>query len=691
MAFLFKDKGDRFRELDEVGDEEKGPEVLNQPELGRSPSDKAAAIEGRKAMLRQRSFDMDTSVGRQGSLDKSLGYESSDQYGATRPVVKKQRSISEDDKSDTLGGGDESYFLDIIASGWYAKLMDFLPALGNRYLPTVERRCFIYIVTLVILSLFLFGQGSNKSSSLYQLTPQNWYQFLLIVMGIDLFSCLLDETIFFLLDFVWFGPDEIRLYARCLNGPLGFIITVSFINGFLADMAVPTAIPTWNPFMSAVALVWTCYTARLFFQQLNYNKLMMERFSGRIEKMTMETVILSCLASPEIKRVDAVSETRLRSNSAAVATPNKDQRTPEKSNIPSPSPSHDAAKQTVTGSPKLAGSPKAAPTAAAKAKAPQTPAQRKSFTNIDYADSLNSDKAAAALNILRSSKFASKWKEIVSHQKKESLTVFADVVSKSKDEGDEEEEEHDDKLMAKKTFWSRVTLISKGHVKIRTINGNLTMRAKKHAASFGKRLYTFLSKGGRCKITGKRVAQIIRAAHGDEENIDEMVKHALFMFNLDETKDIQVATRKSIIETCETVFVNHNTAASSLTDFGELRKSLMNVLNVLFWILMLVVAQMVLKIDTATLFAPVLTLVFAISFAVGPMVGNCCMAIGFVLFTLSYDVGDRVAFGVGPSKIIGNVKRITLLQTTILTVNNEQVSIITWMQHISVSLASLYA
>merc|ERR1712000_774024 len=108
-------------------------------------------------------------------------------------------------------------------------------------------------------------------------------------------------------------------------------------------------------------------------------------------------------------------------------------------------------------------------------------------------------------------------------------------------------------------------------------------------------------------------------------------------------------------------------ASSSLNNFGEVHESLRDNIDVFFWLLMFMIVQVILQFDMTTVLAPLLTIIFGISFALGPVFGNLFCSITFVLFMLPYDVGHRIIVGHGSTAMKCNVISISLWYTTVIT------------------------
>jgi hypothetical protein len=619
-------------------------------------------------------------------------------------------------------GTDDPNFLDLITTNLLTfRMTELLVELLARLLPPLKLRSFYFTVVLVILSLVLFGQASQRLS-MHGVSPQGWYTFTLEVMATDLATCIVDELLFLLIDRLWYGAEEVRLYAHCLNGPLSFILTLSIVNGVLSTEEVPASISQWNPLMSALITIWTFYTIRRFYLRMNLNKLMVARFSRRIHEMQLDTKVLSILSHAVPRRSthheihsrymdETTSSSSNNSNRTSSATirPSFDSSPPATSSG-NQQPQHPCRDRPFA--PELASLPEHQQSPLPPQPSPlrRPSGEKKEDTEEPQAHSLAIDKLKSSSFSTHFSQFIHKHRQqrasrrgedasgegespMASATDKLSFTdIFSEIVESSHRKG--EQNLSADDYGIQQSFWSQLAEVSHGSLVIHTTNGPLIIRTKKHAVSFGKRLFTLLSRGGHKKITSQRLTELIERHHreksvgantsagtggttSDDADLKEILTRAQELFHLPTELDPDytstAVTLPMMNDICISVYRSRRNIASSLSDFGELRKSLIAVADVLFWIAMVVVAQMILKIDLESVFAPVLTLIFAISFALGPMVSNVFVAIGYVSFMLPYDVGDRVAIGYGPTKIVGNIARITLLQTTITTIYNERV------------------
>mmetsp|Transcript_1823 Transcript_1823/g.2880 ORF Transcript_1823/g.2880 Transcript_1823/m.2880 type:complete len:569 (-) Transcript_1823:122-1828(-) len=116
-------------------------------------------------------------------------------------------------------------------------------------------------------------------------------------------------------------------------------------------------------------------------------------------------------------------------------------------------------------------------------------------------------------------------------------------------------------------------------------------------------------------------------------------------------------------------------ASASLSDLRSLHQSVLSIVDAVFWVLMLLLAQIILQLESTQRLAPLLTVIFGLSFALGPSFGSLCLSVVYVMVMLPYDIGNRVIVcgdsGRGDD-VIGNVSAISLAYTTIVTKYNEK-------------------
>jgi hypothetical protein len=291
-------------------------------------------------------------------------------------------------------------------------------------------------------------------------------------------------------------------------------------------------------------------------------------------------------------------------------------------------------------------------------------------------------------------------------------------------------------IRKRKTFWELAARISTnmGTLKIRTYNGPVVIRRKFQAKEFGQSLYLHLSRGNKYIINHELFAALFKNLNPNVKNelpprpsnrttTASSIHNNNYPTDYDRLNDLEsqsqkynpnsAANRYSAItilsgkedkdaatllyetalelfdpfnlgyiteEQCMAavclVYKEYRYAATSLNDYGELHKSLRNVMDFVFWMMMLVILQTYLSFNVYSEYIlPFVTMAFTISFALGPSLGQVLVATVFVFFMVPYEIGHKVVIGVDPTvKITGYVRGITLLQTTITTVKNETVN-----------------
>lgn len=253
-----------------------------------------------------------------------------------------------------------------------------------------------------------------------------------------------------------------------------------------------------------------------------------------------------------------------------------------------------------------------------------------------------------------------------------------------------EDAESNAETSKKVMFWKRMQSLNEGILRISTYNGTVHIKKRKQAILFGEKLYVHLSRNGKQPVTSTAIRKLVSAnipVFIEQEIVagnivsgstDEAVKSALkeldSLFHMPPGEEDCVVTEADIIAGVIQVFKQMKFAASSLYDFGELQATLRYVIDVMFWVLMLIVFQIIVQFDISTILAPAITVLLMLSFAFGPLFGNLFLATAFVVFMLPFDVGDRVVIGTaGPSQIICYIRNIGLMYTTVETIYKDKV------------------
>lgn len=506
--------------------------------------------------------------------------------------------------------------------------------------------CAITLVAQFTLMTLLVNSGDRE---LYGLSPEQWYKFFFVLAGIFLLATLGDNLLFFGLEKSSRIPYNILSTFRCINGPLGGITTILVYDAQKRNDPVPSSIPKWRAIVTLVITILVLQALKNFFQIHSYLQSLEERFNDRISQLEAYMIILSRLASyTKAKHRVSSQEKANATNAASVIAGNDGMQERQKTVM-------------VQGSEPFS--------------VLSTTESAMSGLHQEVAEEA-AEKAAKemAMQKLRDN---SLFKDVV--QRYSIVDIFKDIVTASQENIEEEAVQEEIDLLTKqhKTFWMRMASMHTGSLKISTCNGILLIYKRVHAKTFGTKLHTHLSRHNRKKITEEMVEEIIRESdifRTPDENVENIVAHAKVLFQ-GSYSDIGISC-ESMVSVCEKVHMERVNLVSSIKTQKELHESLVLVANAIFWVLMVLVAQSFLQIDTTAFLAPLLSIIFGISFALGPIIGNVFLAIGFVLFMLPYDVGDVIYFGATPgSRQLGWIVSVTLLQTQFRTQMNEIVAV----------------
>jgi hypothetical protein len=258
---------------------------------------------------------------------------------------------------------------------------------------------------------------------------------------------------------------------------------------------------------------------------------------------------------------------------------------------------------------------------------------------------------------------------------------FSEIVQKSKETLDNEEadEEKDEEALKHRSFWKRVHALQSGSLNITTYSGLVRIRKRKHAVSFGKCLYEHMKQGAVCKNgnAGKITTKLLKAAlqyycsneaDMDEDETKNYTAKALEILGCNEENDADECVEDNCISALTSLYKEIKFSAKSLDDLQLLHKSVLNNADTVYWVLMFLIAQIVLNINTLTMLAPLLTILFGVSFAIGPMLSNVFLALSFVIFVIPYDIDHKIVVGESrKTGLYGTVSSITLMYTTIIT------------------------
>lgn len=301
----------------------------------------------------------------------------------------------------------------------------------------------------------------------------------------------------------------------------------------------------------------------------------------------------------------------------------------------------------------------------------------------------------------------------------EFISSPADIFSELIDEDDENANDSQKKstdTLVKKSFWKEYRAAASGSLSVTTIAGTVVIRDTKQAREFGKKLYSHLKRGYyvKCKynntmsspssigkagsrysdfqLNANALKEILQEYMTTQENedgsgpdaiggaeeyqnptddFDWMLRACYEQFHCDVDAESRVSETR-VVEACVELYKEFKYMALSLADNRKLRNSINNVTDVGFWLSMLIVGQIILKVDPLLIITPLLSIILLLSFALGTVLGNIFLAIGFVIFMLPFDVGDRVTIGVS-NRINCNILSVNLLTTEVITLHNEKV------------------
>jgi small-conductance mechanosensitive channel len=251
-------------------------------------------------------------------------------------------------------------------------------------------------------------------------------------------------------------------------------------------------------------------------------------------------------------------------------------------------------------------------------------------------------------------------------------------------------------------FWTQLDMLRNGHLHVYSRFGFTAIRSRKQAEAFGNKLYMHLTNGNTIPFTSSTICEAMRHQLSSENtrceslpytchpltpdrfnNVDkgdmtDVVCHALRLFRCSESNsglnsDVPV-TQSTVVNAVVTVFKEIQFSRASLQDLKNLHESAKSVLDFIFYLFLLLLVQVILNVDISKILAPLLTILFGLSFAFSPVLSNLFLSMSFVMFLLPFNVGNRVIIG-KTEKIMGNIFEMSLMHTTILTRHNEKLRI----------------
>jgi hypothetical protein len=179
-----------------------------------------------------------------------------------------------------------------------------------------------------------------------------------------------------------------------------------------------------------------------------------------------------------------------------------------------------------------------------------------------------------------------------------------------------------------------------------------------------------LTNGNTRPFTGASICEILRQ-HPSENTISELLPHvchpltpdrfnstssetgglldiechALRLFRCSEVLEVddEVVSQGVVVNAVVTVFKEIQFSRASLQDLNNLHNAAKSVVDFIFCIFMLLVVQIILRVDVSQVIAPLLTILFGLSFAFSPVLSNLFLSMAFVMFLLPFNVGNRVS------------------------------------------------
>jgi hypothetical protein len=207
--------------------------------------------------------------------------------------------------------------------------------------------------------------------------------------------------------------------------------------------------------------------------------------------------------------------------------------------------------------------------------------------------------------------------------------------------------------------------------------GFTTIRNRKEAEAFGNKLFMHLTNGNTTAFTGSTISDILRQHPSDgiktetlpymchpltpdrfnntgaeRGSTQAIVCHALRLFRCDESLPLPgqggaappAVSQSAVVNAVVTVFKESQFSRASLQDLNNLHETAKSIVDVIFFLFMLLLVQIILKVDISKIMAPLLTVLFGLSFAFSPVLSNLFLSMAFVMFLLPFNVGNRVRY-----------------------------------------------
>jgi hypothetical protein len=200
--------------------------------------------------------------------------------------------------------------------------------------------------------------------------------------------------------------------------------------------------------------------------------------------------------------------------------------------------------------------------------------------------------------------------------------------------------------------------------------GFTTIRNRKKAEAYGNLLYMHLTNDNTKPLTGATILDILRkhpstrimkehlphVCHPltpDRYNNSGMERggmldvecHALRLFRCSEAPGSgdDPVSQSAVVNAVVSVFKEIQFSRASLQDLNNLHETAKSVVDFIFGVFMLLLVQIILKVDVSRILAPLLTILFGLSFAFSPVLSNLFLSMAFVMFLLPFNVGNRLS------------------------------------------------
>lgn len=605
-----------------------------------------------------------------------------------------------------------------ISGSKYRKFFDFLDAT----IPKFQNRLNIYCCGFFLLCLFALSENLNY--------PSSWYGLFFSLIGLDIATAIIDHMFFvYFIDKIFINHFDIAYLLHGFNGPIGMLIAIFFAKNSFDDFKAVKTNSSWDRWIDAcvIILLFTCI--KNWYSRRYYITLLERRFTDKLFQMETWTILLSELSSTKPPK------TIKTHYAAGIKGKIEEQR--EKIGEYIENLENDLAMNgigTIFGYavPGLNTLQKKVINVFADLVEATSKYNDNYEDDVDIATQIRRNRGETIVAVPG----ASLSQKAIPRERKIS-SATAETGSTMNKLSKEEIKQLKSKLRKRKTFWELAarTSLNMGLLKIYTYNGPVIIRRKFQAKEFGKSLYLHLSRGNKYYITHALLQSLfenssnsqkersaaernssmrgpvqknnpfqsssgnddLEAARMIDDHDDDSSKHgnytALRMLSGQYEKDTATLLYESAIELLDPfhlgyvteeqcmaavclVYKEHRYAATSLNDYGELHQSLRGVIDFVFWMVIIVILQTYLSFNIYTEYIlPFVTMAFTISFALGPSLGAILQATIFVFFMIPYEVGNKIYIGADPnSRIVGFVRSVTLLHTTISTLNNEVVS-----------------